>query len=158
MGKSPALQGWDAAGAGKNQDDDNMGKWADNLIGDLVFPGKKPKEIVQDDEDPKGKETNDDDVKGWFDGHPEIGKMQKDVFDDIFDTTDEDTDETREEEEVPLIPAPTGFQPDCSILDNASILFLNNKINLDLRKTWRFLYSTKTSDNDFVEFPKSIQY
>ena len=64
MGKSPALQGWDAAGAGKNQNDDNMGKWADNLIGDLVFPGKKPKEIVQDDEDPKGKETNDDDVKG----------------------------------------------------------------------------------------------
>ena len=35
------------------------------------------------------------------------------VFDDIFDTTDEDTDETREEEEVPLIPAPTGFQVMC---------------------------------------------
>ena len=66
MGKSPALQGWDAAGAGKNQNDDNMGKWADNLIGDLVFPGKKPKEIVQDDEDPKGKDTNEDDVKGNF--------------------------------------------------------------------------------------------
>ena len=64
MGKSPALQGWDAAGAGKNENDDNVGKWADNLIGDLVFPGKKPKDIVQDDDDPKGKDTNENDVKG----------------------------------------------------------------------------------------------
>ena len=28
-------------------------------------------------------------LQGWYDGHPEIGKMQKDIFDDIFDTTDD---------------------------------------------------------------------
>ena len=85
--------------------------------------------------------------------------MQKDVFDDIFDTTDEDEDDARKAaEEAPLIPTPVGFQPDCSILDNVSILFLNNKILLELRKTWRFLYSSKTSDRDFVELSKSIQY
>ena len=31
--------------------------------------------------------------QGWIDGHPEIGKMQKDIFDDIFDTTDDDATE-----------------------------------------------------------------
>merc|ERR1712045_847016 len=113
-GSNKSLQDWGAAGVGT--DDSNTGKWADSLIGDLVFPDKKPKEIIEGDDDPKDKDTNNEDVKGWFDGHPEIGKMQKNVFDDIFDTTDEDTDENREEEEVPLIPAPTGFQPDCSIL------------------------------------------
>ena len=98
-------------------------------------------------------------ILGWLDGHPEIGKMQKDVFDDIFDTTDEDEDDARKAaEEAPLIPTPTGFQPDCSILDNVSVLFLNNKILLELRKTWRYLYSSKTSDRDFVELSKSIQY
>ena len=66
---------WGAAGVGT--DDSNTGKWADSLIGDLVFPDKKPKEIVEGDDDPKDKDTNNEDVKGWFDGHPEIGKMQK---------------------------------------------------------------------------------
>ena len=61
-------------------------------------------------------------------------------------------------EEAPLIPTPVGFQPECSILDNVSILYLNNKILLELRKTWRFLYSSKTSERDFVELSKSIQY
>ena len=61
-------------------------------------------------------------------------------------------------DEAPLIPTPTGFKPDCSILDNISVLFLNNKILLELRKTWRFLYSTKSCDRDFVELSKSIQY
>ena len=42
-----------------------------------MFPDKKPKEIIEGDDDPKDKDTNDEDVKGWFDGHPEIGKMQK---------------------------------------------------------------------------------
>ena len=157
MGKSKSLQDWGSAGQGQN--DDNTGKWTDSLIGDLVFPDKKPKDIVQDEDDPHGKDTNSDDVKGWFDKNPEIGKMQKDVFDDIFDTTDEDDDDTRKKnDEAPLIPAPVGFQPDCSILDNASILFINSKILLELRKTWRFLYSFKTSDHDFVEFSKSLQY
>lgn len=158
MGKNKALQDWGDAGASKNQNDDNVGKWADNLIGDLVFPGKKPKDIVQDDDDPKGKDTDSGDVKGWYDGHPEIGKMQKDVFDDIFDTTDDDDEGKKAADEAPLIPTPTGFQPDCSILDNVSILFLNNKILLELRKTWRFLFSTKTMERSFVELSKSIQY
>ena len=68
------------------------------LFSDLVFPDKKPKDIVQDDEDPKGKDTNPDDVKNWVDKNPEIGKMQKEVFDDIFDTTDEEEDEERKGE------------------------------------------------------------
>ena len=42
-----------------------------------MFPDKKPKEIIEGDDDPKDKDTNNEDVKGWFDGHPEIGKMQK---------------------------------------------------------------------------------
>ena len=46
--------------------------------------------------------------QGWFDGHPEIGKMQKDVFDDIFDTTDDD--KTDEEDSVPVVPTPSDFQ------------------------------------------------
>ena len=50
---------------------------------------------MQDDEDPKGKDTNPDDVKNWVDKNPEIGKMQKEVFDDIFDTTDEEEDNER---------------------------------------------------------------
>ena len=56
MGKNKSLQDWGSAGTGQN--DENTGKWADNLIGDLVFPDKKPKDIVQDDDDPKGKDTN----------------------------------------------------------------------------------------------------
>ena len=40
-----------------------------------------------------GDQKDEGDVKGWFDGHPEIGKMQKDVFDDIFDTKDDDVNE-----------------------------------------------------------------
>ena len=47
-------------------------------------------------------------LQGWFDGHPEIGKMQKDVFDDIFDTTDDDA--TEEDDPAPLVPTPTDFQ------------------------------------------------
>ena len=27
--------------------------------------------------EPQDEDTNNEDVKGWFDGHPEIGKMQK---------------------------------------------------------------------------------
>jgi len=159
MGKSKALTDWGSAGAENNQNDENVGKWTDSIIGDLVFPDKKPKDVIQDEDDPKDKDTNPDDVKTWVDGHPEIGKMQKEVFDDIFDTTDDDEDDARKAaEEAPLIPTPVGFQPECSILDNVSILFLNNKILLELRKTWRFLYSSKTSDRDFVELSKSIQY
>ena len=32
MGKSQALQDWGSAGAESNQNDDNVGKWTDNLI------------------------------------------------------------------------------------------------------------------------------
>ena len=40
-------QGWDAAGAKDNQDDKNYLNWALALIRDLFFPGKKPKEIIE---------------------------------------------------------------------------------------------------------------
>ena len=49
---------------------------------DLLFPGKKPKEVLEGGEEDSGAgeeggERGDGEVKGWFDGHPEIGKMQK---------------------------------------------------------------------------------
>ena len=53
-----------------------------SLIKDLIFKGKKQKEKI--DEDPTGKDAGDKGkIKGWFDDHPEIGKMQKDIFDDV---------------------------------------------------------------------------
>ena len=33
MGKNKALQDWGSAGAESNQNDDNVGKWTDSLIG-----------------------------------------------------------------------------------------------------------------------------
>lgn len=160
MGKNKAMQDWGSAGADKNKNDDNVGKWADNIIGDLVNPGKKQKDIVKDGDDkndPSDKTANDDDVKGWFDGHPEIGKMQKDVFDDIFDTTDDD-DDAKADDDAPLIPTPVGFEQDCSVLDHTSIMFLNSKILLELRKEWRFLYSSQTHDKSFSGMVNRIQY
>ena len=85
------------------------------MIRKLLFPGKKPKEIIEDggddeiDTDPdSGKKKDDGDVKGWYDGHPEIGKMQKDIFDDIFDTTDDGV--TDEDDPSPIIPKPQDFE------------------------------------------------
>jgi hypothetical protein len=52
-----------------------------HLIKDLIFPGKKQNEKICTD--PTGKDTDKGQVKGWFDNHPEIGKMQKDIFDDV---------------------------------------------------------------------------
>lgn len=163
-GKSnPAIQDWDAAGAGQNKSDDNFLNWALSVIRDLVFPGKKPKEIIQaggdDDIDTgadSGKKKDDGDVKGWFDGHPEIGKMQKDVFDDIFDTTDDD--KTDEDDPAPVIPTPSDFQENCSCLDNASILFLNCNLLLEYRKNWRFLFSTLSHARSLDEMMSKICY
>jgi len=163
-GKSnPAIQDWDAAGAGQNKNDDNFLNWALSIIRDLIFPGKKPKEIIEsggdDDIDTgtdSGKKKDDGDVKGWFDGHPEIGKMQKDVFDDIFDTTDDD--KTDEDDDVPVIPTPSDFQENCSCLDNASILFLNCNLLLEYRKNWRFLFSTLSHSRSLDEMMSKICY
>ena len=55
--------------------------------------------------------------QGWIDGHPEIGKMQKDIFDDIFDTKDDDT--TEEDDPAPIVPTPSDFTENCSCLDHA---------------------------------------
>jgi len=163
-GKSnPAIQDWDAAGAGQNKNDDNFLNWALSIIRDLVFPGKKPKEIIEsggdDDIDTgadSGKQKDDGDVKGWFDGHPEIGKMQKDVFDDIFDTTDDD--KTDEDDSVPVVPTPSDFQENCSCLDNASILFLNCNLLLEYRKNWRFLFSSLSHARSLEEMMSKICY
>merc|ERR1719500_1747740 len=107
-------------------------------------------------EQTRGKKKDDGDVKGWFDGHPEIGKMQKDVFDDIFDTTDDD--KTDEEDSVPVVPTPTDFQENCSCLDNASILFLNSNLLLEYRKNWRFLYSTLSHTRSLEEMVSKVSY
>ena len=63
-------QDWDAAGAGQNKNDNNFLNWALCIIRDLVFPGKKPKEIIEaggdDDIDTgadSGKKKDDGDVK-----------------------------------------------------------------------------------------------
>ena len=66
-------QGWDAAGAKDNQDDKNYLNWALAVIRDLFFPGKKPKEIIEqggddsikDDLDSGGKK-DEGDVKVIF--------------------------------------------------------------------------------------------
>ena len=55
-------------------------------------------------------------VKGWYDGHPEIGKMQKDIFDDIFDTTDDGVAE--EEDPEPIVPKPNNFEVSISSKSN----------------------------------------
>merc|ERR1719318_2485280 len=102
------------------------------------------------------KKKDDGDVKGWFDGHPEIGKMQKDVFDDIFDTTDDD--KTDEDDSVPVVPTPSDFQENCSCLDNASILFLNCNLLLEYRKNWRFLFSTLSHARSLEEMMSKICY
>ena len=109
------VKAWETAGAGKNQNDDNFLAWALSMIRKLLFPGKKPKEIIEEGGDDdidtdadSGKKKDDGDVKGWYDGNPEIGKMQKDIFDDIFDTTDDG--QTDEDDPSPLIPKPQDFE------------------------------------------------
>jgi len=70
-GKSnPAIQDWDAAGAGQNKNDNNFLNWALCIIRDLVFPGKKPKEIIESGGDDnidtgadEGKKKDEGDVK-----------------------------------------------------------------------------------------------
>jgi len=158
-GSSTAIQSWDKAGAGNNANDKNFLNWALSIVMDLIFPGKKPKDVIAetggDDIDP-GKTKGDNDVKGWFDGHPEIGKMQKDVFDDIFDTGDDDNKE--EDDPAPLVPVPSDFEDNCSCLDNASILFLNTNLLLEYRKNWRFLYSTNSHTRSLDELISKISY
>jgi len=156
---SPAIQGWQSAGAAENADDKSFVKWALSILMDLLFPGKKPKEVIEeggDDNMDTGDKKDDGDVKGWFDGHPEIGKMQKDVFDDIFDTGDDDKNE--EDDPAPLIPMPTDFEDNCSCLDNAAILFLNTSLLLEYRKNWRFLYSSRNHDRSIGELMDRICY
>jgi len=160
---SSAIQGWDAAGAKDNENDGNFLNWAMCIIRDLFFPGRKPKEIIEgggdssinDDVDSGGKK-DDGDVKGWVDGHPEIGKMQKDIFDDIFDTKDDD--ENEEDDPSPIVPTPTDFEDNCSCLDHASILFINTNLLLEYRKNWRFLYSSISHGKSLDEMTSRICY
>ena len=95
------------------------------MIRKLLFPGKKPKEIIEEggdeeiDTDPdSGKKKDEGDVKGWYDGNPEIGKMQKDIFDDIFDTTDDG--QTDEDDPSPIVPKPQDFEVTFRILSKKS--------------------------------------
>ena len=153
----PAVQDWDQAQmAGKK--DKNFLNWAMSLLMSLLFPNKKPKQVIEerrdDDVDPDDKKDPDD-LKKWFDGHPEIGKMQKDIFDDIFDTTD---DNNKPDDPAPLVPTPRDFEPGSSCLDDASILFLNTNLLLEYRKDWRFLYSTQTHDRSLEAMSAAISW
>merc|ERR1712012_1071979 len=102
-----SIQDWDAAGAGQNNDDGNFLNWALSVIRQLIFPGKKPKEIIEEggddviDGDGGDNKKDDGDVKGWYDGHPE------------------------EDDPEPIVPKPQDFEENCTCLDNASILFIN---------------------------------
>ena len=54
------------AGAGQNADDKNFLRWALSVIMDLLFPGKKPKDIIEEGKDDNidpGKKKKDDNVK-----------------------------------------------------------------------------------------------
>jgi len=157
-GKDQNMQDWGQAGTNQNMEGNESGfmNWAMSLIKDLIFPGKKSKEVI--DEDPSDKPTDPNDVKGWYDGHPEIGKMQKDIFDDVLDITGDDDPDVSEDEDPPLIPSPKGWEPDCSVLDEPTILFLNTNILLDLRREWRFLYSSKAHGKDFDAFFGAIEF
>ena len=59
-----SCQDWDSAGAGQNSSDGNFLNWAMSVIRQLLFPGKKPKEII---------ETGDDDE---IDTDPDAGKKK----------------------------------------------------------------------------------
>ena len=61
---SLSCQDWDSAGAGQNSSDGNFLNWAMSVIRQLLFPGKKPKEII---------ETGDDDE---IDTDPDAGKKK----------------------------------------------------------------------------------
>ena len=154
--KNPALQDWGQANPGSSETSgDSIKGWAGKLIMDLLFPGKKSKELLDGGsaDDDSDKSTDRSGIKGWYDGHPEIGKMQKDVFDDVLDIGGDD-----EEDDIPLVPTPTGFTEDCSVLDEAMVMFLNTNVLLELRKNWRFLYSTKTNSKDFKSFCNAIVF
>eukprot|EP00088_Acartia_fossae_P061598 TRINITY_DN7404_c0_g1_i16.p1 TRINITY_DN7404_c0_g1~~TRINITY_DN7404_c0_g1_i16.p1 ORF type:complete len:485 (-),score=160.73 TRINITY_DN7404_c0_g1_i16:589-2043(-) len=156
---SPAIQSWQVAGAAENANDKNFVKWALSVLMDLLFPGRKPKEVIEeggDNDIDTGDKKDDGDVKGWFDGHPEIGKMQKDVFDDIFDTGDDDQNE--DDDPSPIVPMPTDYEDNCSCLDNAAILFLNSNLLLEYRKNWRFLYSSRNHSKSLNEMMERICY
>jgi len=157
------IQAWETAGAGKNQNDENFLAWALSMIRKLLFPGKKPKEIIEEGGDDdidtdadSGKKKDDGDVKGWYDGNPEIGKMQKDIFDDIFDTTDDG--QTDEDDPSPIVPKPQDFEENCSCLDNAAILFINTNLLLEYRANWRFLFSTETHGRSLEELASRVCY
>ena len=129
------FKAWETAGAGKNQNDENFLAWALSMIRKLLFPGKKPKEIIEeggdddiDTDTDSGKKKDDGDVKGWYDGNPEIGKMQKDIFDDIFDTTDDG--QTEEDDPSPLIPKPQDFEVICLFLRKTDLIIFNPRLVL----------------------------
>ena len=65
--------------------------------------------------------------------------MQKDIFDDILDLKDDDDIASEKDDPAPLVPTPKDFEDNCSILDNAMILFLNTNLLLDYRLTTEYL-------------------
>ena len=63
MGSNKSMQDWGDAGAKTGKDDDNFGNWGGHVVKDLIDPGKKDKDRI--DEDPNDKPTGGKDaVKG----------------------------------------------------------------------------------------------
>jgi len=157
-GKNPSAQSWNAASP-DGASGGGFSSWAMAMVRDLLFPGKKAKEVIEEgkDDDSGDKDADKGGIKGWYDGHPEIGKMQKDIFDDVLDIGDDDENDGTNDD-APLIPAPIGFEDDCSVLEEAMVLYLNTHILLELRKSWRFLYSTKKHERDFRTFKEAVQF
>jgi len=153
------IQAWESAGASYSGNK-NFIRWALNLIRSLIFPGSKPKEILESGEDEnididKKTEDDKDGIKGWYDDHPEIGKMQDEVIDGILDNEDDDEEE---DDASPIVPTPQDAEEGCTGLDNAAILFLNTNLLLDYRKNWRFLYSSKSHSLSMDELMGRICY
>ena len=144
------------AGTNNNvaENDNGFPNHANNPIKDLLFLGKKPNEVMEEDHTDVPTDLND--IMGWYGGHSVIGKMQNNILDGVADITGDDGPDLLNDEDPLMIPTPKGFEPDC--LDDTTILFLNTSILLDLRREWRFLHSTKTHGSDFDTFFGAIEY
>ena len=104
----------------------------------------KPKEVIE--EDAADVPTDSNDIMGWYDVNPDIGKMQKHMFYNVLDIIGEDDPDEPSDDYSPFSPAPKKIEPYHSVLDEPTILFLNANVLLDLGQLdlgGRFLYSTK---------------
>ena len=77
----PLLQAWDVAGAGQNSSDSNFLNWALALIRQLLFPGKRSKDVIETGED------DSIDTDPGVGGSKDEGDVKADMsamFDDVW--------------------------------------------------------------------------